>query len=188
MRARTPISVAALLFSAGALAALALLLAAVGAVTFARYVRANAPNPHLVAIAPFDVLVPGGTLDGWRTALARELTAALAEPPLVTVPQDVIRERWHGAPRPEIAAVEVARRTRAGTAIYGRIDPAPRQRGGGERSDSVRIRLIVADAASSRVLFAVVQTWPPRDSTALARKLAAQIRAHHPSTRPPVEP
>ncbi|MGH7530056.1 MAG: hypothetical protein ACREMN_06705, partial [Gemmatimonadales bacterium] len=63
--------------------------------------------------------------------------------------------------------------------IYGRVDPAP------GRGDSVRVRLIVADAASSRVLFAVVETWPPADSVGLARALAAQVRAYHPRTRPP---
>ncbi|MGH7529295.1 MAG: hypothetical protein ACREMN_02845, partial [Gemmatimonadales bacterium] len=108
-----------------ALSALVIVLMVAGALTFARYVRANAPHPNLVAVAPFDILVPGGRLDGWRVGLAQELTAALAEPPLETVPQSAIREHWRGAPRPEIAAVEVARRTRAGTAIYGRVDPAP---------------------------------------------------------------
>ncbi|MGH7607455.1 MAG: hypothetical protein ACREME_08950, partial [Gemmatimonadales bacterium] len=108
------------------------------------------------------------------------LTDALAVPPLATVPQRTIRERWQGAPRPEIAAVEVARRTRAGTAIYGRVDPAS--------GDSVRVRLVVADAASSRVLFAVVRTWPRADPDGLARALAAQVREHHPITRAPPPP
>jgi hypothetical protein len=155
-------------------------LMAVGAFSFVRYARRNAPNPNLIAIAPFDIYVTGQGLEGWRVRLAEALTTELATPPLETVPQARVRERWHSAPAPEIAAVELARRTSAGTAIYGRVDSAGR--------DSVVVRLVVAEAASSRVMFAVIKHWPIAVGEAggpagLARALAEQVRAHHPVSR-----
>lgn len=159
-----------------ALSALVLILMAGGAISFVRYARRNAPEPRRVAVAPFDIFVPGRGLEGWRVGLAEALTAALAVPPLEAVPQARVRERWKSAPSSEIAAVELARRTSAATAIYGRIDST-------ESGDSVIARVVVADAASSRILFAVIQRWPPRDSAALAAVIAERIRANHPALR-----
>lgn len=158
-----------------ALAVLVVLLMVAGAISFVRYARHNAPNPNLIVIAPFDIFVPG-RLERWRVGLAEALTAELGAAPLQTVPQARVRERWRSAPRPEIAAVELARRTSAGTAIYGRVDSAG--------ADSVVVRLIVAEAASSRVMFGVVLHWPIADSSGLVRELAHHVRHHHPVTRP----
>jgi hypothetical protein len=148
-----------------------------GALSFLRYARRNAPNPRLVAVAPFDVFDAAPALARWRVELAEELTAALGAPPLEAVPQARVRERWKSARTGEIAAVELARRTSAATAVYGRIDPAD------TTGDSLMARVIVADAATSRVLFAVILRWPPADPAGLAREIARRIRANHPATR-----
>jgi hypothetical protein len=163
-----------------ALSALVVILMIGGALSFMRYAERNAPNPRLVAVSPFDIFVanPAPELARWRVELAEALTIALAVPPLETVPQERVRERWKSAPTSEIAAVELARRTSAATAVYGRIDPVD---GGG--SDSLIARVIVADAATSRVLFAVVLRWPPSDLAGLARAIAERIRANHPAAR-----
>jgi hypothetical protein len=103
--------------------------------------------------------------------LAERLTEELSStPPLGAVPQAVVKERWRGQSRPEIAAVELARRTSAGVAIYGRIDPID------QKPDSVRASVIAADAGSGRVLFGVILRWPMRDPDELARRIAEHVR------------
>src|SRR5438034_9875183 len=54
------------------------LLMVAGAISFVRYVRSHAPDPRLVAVAPFDIFVPG--LEPWRVRLAVGLTAAISAP------------------------------------------------------------------------------------------------------------
>ena len=109
------------------LSALVGMLTVAGAVSFVRYARRHRPDPQLAAIAPFDIFVPG--LEPWRVRLAEGLTKQLdSMPPLAAVSQDVVRERWRGQGRPELAALELARGTSAGLAIYGRIDPIPTSR------------------------------------------------------------
>lgn len=145
------------------------MLMVAGAVSFVRYARRHEPNPQLFAVAPFDVFVPG--LEPWRVRLAEGLTQELgAQPPLAAVPQAVVRERWRGQSRPEIAAVELARRTSAGLAVYGRLDPVAGTR------DSVRIQMIVVEAGSGRVIVAIDRPWPVADLVALPRVLAEQVR------------
>ena len=162
-----------------AFAVLVVLLTIAGAVSFVRYARRHAPNPQLVAVAPFDIFVPG--LDAWRVRLAEVLTEQLGTtPPLSAVPQAVVRERWRAAARPEIAAVELARRTSAGVAIYGRIDPIE------QMPDSVRASVIAADAGSGRVLFGVVLRWPMRDPDQLARRIAEHVRHNYAVPSPTV--
>jgi len=154
-----------------ALGGVALLLAAAGAVSFVRYARRHAPNPRLVAVAPFDVFAPG--MDRWRVGLADALTRRLAgAPPLEAVPQAVVAATWRSAPRPEIAAVELARRTGAAVAVYGRVDPVDR--------DSVRVNLIVVEALSTRVLFGVVVRWSAGDLDGLAGELTEHVRHRYP--------
>src|SRR3989442_9090839 len=97
------------------LSSLVVMLTIAGAVSFVHYVRAHAPQPTLVAVAPFDIFVPG--LEQWRVRLARDLTARLdSAPPLTAVSPDVGRARWRGQKQPEIAALHPARPTRAGVA------------------------------------------------------------------------
>ena len=86
------------------------------------------------------------------------------------MPQDVVRERWHAQARPEIAALDLARRTSATRAIYGRLDPMVATR------DSVRVQMIVIDAGTGRVQLLFDRSWPNADLGNLARVLAACVR------------
>ncbi len=157
--------------------ALVVMLTVAGAVSFVFYARRHAPNPQLAAVAPFDIFVPG--LEPWRVRLAEGLTAQLDSlPPLAAVPQAVVRERWRGQSRPELAAIDLARRTSAGLAIYGRLDPVARN-GGGGGGDSVRVQLIAVEAASGRVAVTVDRRWPVADLGALPRVLADQVRHNY---------
>lgn len=161
-----------------AFSGLVVALMGVGAVSFVRYVRRNAPNPHLIAVAPIDIFVPG--LDKWRVGLADALTRQLdTMADLDAVPQTKVAEMWGSAPRPEISAVELARRTSAGLGIYARVDTLG--------VDSVRVSLIGIDANTTKVLFAVPLHWPARDLAGLAAALAQQVRHNHPVTRAAVD-
>ena len=148
---------------------LVVLLAVAGAVSFVRYARQHRPDPRLFAVAPFDIFVPG--LEPWRVRLAEGVTEQLrAAPPLSAVPQAVVRERWHGQSRPTIAAIDLARRTSAGMAVYGRLDPIA------DRADSVRIQMIVVEAGTGRVLMSIDRPWPVGGLDTLARALAEHVR------------
>jgi hypothetical protein len=151
------------------LSALVVMLTIAGAVSFVRYARQHRPNPQLFAVAPFDIFVAG--LEPWRVRLAEQLTAQLgAVPPLQAVSQAVVRERWHGQSRPELAALDLARRTSAGLAVYGRVDPIA------GRSDSVRVQMIVVDAGDGRVVVHVDRPWAVAGLDSLARALADGVR------------
>lgn len=155
-----------------AFAALVVMLTIAGAVSFARYARRHAPQPTLVAVAPFDIFVPG--LEPWRVRLAEDLTTRLDSlPPLAAVSQDVVRERWRGQQRPEIAALDLARRTSAGLAVYGRLDPLA------SKTDSVLVRLIVIDAGTGAVHSVMDAPWPRALLPALARTLAEHVRQNY---------
>jgi hypothetical protein len=154
------------------LSVLVALLTVAGAVSFVRYARRHRPDPQLFAVAPFDIFVEG--LEPWRVQLAEGLTEQLgAVPPLKTVPQAVVRERWRGQSRAEIAAVDLARRTSAGMAVYGRLDPIAGQR------DSVRIQMIVVDAGTGRVVIGIDRPWARAQLDVLPRRLADQVRQNY---------
>ncbi|OLB67192.1 MAG: hypothetical protein AUI09_04130 [Gemmatimonadetes bacterium 13_2_20CM_2_66_5] len=147
------------------------MLTIAGAVSFVHYVRAHAPQPTLVAVAPFDIFVPG--LEQWRVRLAHDLTARLdSTPPLTAVSQDVVRERWRGQKQPEIAALDLARRTSAGIAVYGRLDPSA-------SNDSVLVRMMVIDAGTGRVLSVMNAPWPRQRLPDLASPLAQHVRQNY---------
>jgi hypothetical protein len=151
------------------LSVLVVLLMIAGAVSFVRYARQHQPDPRLFAVAPFDIFVTG--LEQWRVRLAEGVTEQLrARPPLSAVPQAVVQERWRGQSRPTIAAIELARSTSAGMAVYGRLDPIP------DRSDSVRIQMIVVEAGTGRVLMSIDRPWPVTGLDTLSRALAEQVR------------
>ncbi|MGH7519884.1 MAG: hypothetical protein ACREMI_01255 [Gemmatimonadales bacterium] len=151
---------------------LVVLLTVVGALSFVRYARRHKPDPQLFAVAPFDIFVTG--LEPWRVRLAEGLTEQLgAVPPLQAVPQAVVRERWRGQSRPEIAAVDLARRTSAGMAVYGRLDPVASQQ------DSVRIQMIVVEAGTGRVMIGIDRHWPVAQLEALPHALAEQVRQNY---------
>ena len=154
------------------LSSLAMMLTIAGAVSFVRYARRHAPDARLAAVAPFDIFVPG--LEPWRVRLAEGLTAQLdSMPPLAAVSQAVVRERWRGQSRPDLAALDLARRTSAGLAIYGRLDPIAALR------DSVRVQMIVVDAGDGRVLMTSDRPWAVADLLALPRALAEQVRHNY---------
>jgi len=151
------------------LSALVVMLTIAGAVSFVRYARQHRPNPQLFAVAPFDIFVDG--LEPWRVRLAGQLTRQLdTVPPFRAVSQDVVRERWRGQSRPELAALDLARRTSAGLAVYGRLDPIA------GRSDSVRVQMIVVEAGTGRVVVHVDRPWPVAGLDALASALADGVR------------
>ncbi len=160
-----------------ALGSLVLILMVGGAVSFVRYARRHAPNPGLVAVAPIDIFAVG--LDRWRVGLAEALTERLNAPPLAAVPQAVVAATWRSAPRPEIAAVELARQTGAGVAVYARVNSLPGQ------PDSVRVSLLAIDATSTKVLFGVLLRWPAADPEGLAASLAEHVR-HNRAAKPPI--
>jgi hypothetical protein len=154
------------------LSVLVVLLTIAGAVTFVRYARQHKPDPHLFAVAPFDIFVPG--LEPWRVRLAEGVTAQLdAQPPLSAVPQAVVRERWRGQSRPTLAAIELARRTSAGIAVYGRLDPLA------GRGDSVRVQMIVVESGTGRVLMSIDRPWPLGGLDTVSRALAEQVRQNY---------
>lgn len=154
------------------LSVLVVLLTVAGALSFVRYARRHKPDPQLFAVAPFDIFVTG--LEPWRVRLAEGLTEQLgAVPPLQAVPQTVVRERWRGQSRPEIAAVELARRTSAGMAVYGRLDPIASE------GDSVRIQMIVVEAGTGRVMIGIDRHWPIAQLERLPRALAEQVRQNY---------
>ena len=66
-----------------------------------------------------------------------------AEPGWTAVPQAVVAQRWKGQDRAEASAVELARRTQAGVAIYGRVDSVS--------VDSLRLHVILVDVMSTVV-------------------------------------
>jgi hypothetical protein len=154
------------------LGSLVLILMVGGAVSFVRYARTHAPQPGLVAVAPFDVFAAG--LDRWRVGLATALTERLNAAPLAAVPQTVVAATWRSAPSPEIAAVELARQTGAGLAVYARVDSLP------GKPDSIRVSLVAIDATTTKVLFGVLVRWPAADPEGLATHLAEHVRHNHP--------
>jgi hypothetical protein len=148
---------------------LVVLLTIAGAVSFVRYARQHEPNPGLLAVAPFDIFVTG--LEPWRVQLAEGVTEQLgAQRPLAAVPQSVVRERWRGQSRPEMAAIDLARRTSAARAVYGRLDPLA-------QPDSVRVQMIVVDAGTGRVELTIDRHWARAELPALGQALAEEVRA-----------
>jgi hypothetical protein len=154
------------------LGSLVLILMVGGAVSFVRYARTHAPQPGLVAVAPFDIFAVG--LDRWRVGLATALTERLNAAPLTAVPQTVVAATWRSAPSPEISAVELARQTGAGVAVYARVDSLP------GKADSIRVSLLAIDATTTKVLFGVLLRWPTADPEGLAARLAEHMRHNHP--------
>lgn len=154
------------------LSAIVVMLTIAGGVSFVRYARRHALNPRVAAVAPFDIFVSG--LEPWRVRLAVGLTTQLdSMPPLTAISQDVVRERWSGETPSEVAALDLARKTSAGLAIYGRLDPMVTTR------DSVRVQMIGVDAGTGRVVVRADRSWAVANLDALARALAEQVRANY---------
>jgi len=152
------------------LSALAVGMAVTGAVLFVRYSAKAAAHPNRVAVAPFDLPDDPTGLLSWRVGLATGLTNRLPDGRLTTVPQTQVAAIWGAATTPIIAAVELARRTAAGLALYGRVE-----RAGG---DTLLVRAAVIDAMQARGLFEVaVRLDPPADLDRAADTLTTLLRA-----------
>ena len=115
-----------------ALVGVAIMLTIAGAVSFVRYSSRAAPDSHRVAVAPFDLFVSGSTLA--RAARATRDGSYRRQPGWTAVPQEVVAQRWKGQDRAEAAAVELARRTQAGIAIYGACGQRKRRFGSAARA------------------------------------------------------
>src|SRR5256885_15152488 len=108
------------------LSSLVVMLTIAGAVSFVHYVRAHAPQPTLVAVAPFDIFVPG--LEQWRVRLAHDLTARLdSTPPLTAASQGEGCERLRGGEQSGSAAHDLAGPARAGIGVLRRLGPFARK-------------------------------------------------------------
>lgn len=151
-----------------ALLGIAVGMAVAGALLFFRYATANVPDPGRLAVAPFDVMVERPGLSGARVGLAEDLTRAFAASGSHTaVPQAEVARVWRARATPFIAAIELARQTGAGLAVYGRVDPGP--------GDSLWVRAAVLDSRSARGLFEV-QTLAAADGLdAAADTLAVML-------------
>ena len=106
----------------------------------------TAPAPpafdaDVVAVAPFDVLVPG--LDLWREGLVDVLSRRLdGAGPLRTVSASAVINGWTGRADP-VSARRLGRRTRAEFAVFGELV--------GAGMDSVRISVSVLDVTAGKV-------------------------------------
>ena len=148
------------------LVGIAIALAIAGALSFIRYSDRAVPDAHRVAVAPFDLFVSG--LDSWRVELARRVTDRIAKTPgWSAVPQELVAQRWQGQDRAEAAAVELARRTQAGVAIYGRVDSIS--------VDSVRLHVLLVDVMSTVVEKTVELRTTRQDMETAAENLGARI-------------
>lgn len=148
------------------LVGIAIALAIAGALSFIRYSDRAVPDAHRVAVAPFDLFVSG--LDSWRVELARRVTDRVAKTPgWSAVPQELVAQRWQGQDRAEAAAVELARRTQAGVAIYGRVDSIS--------VDSVRLHVLLVDVMSTVVEKTVELRTTRQDMETAAENLGARI-------------
>jgi hypothetical protein len=151
-----------------ALSAIAIGMAIVGALLFLDYSEEATGDPARVAVAPFDVMVEGRELSDARVGLARELTRAISSSGTHSaVSQAEVAQVWRSRPTPFIAAIELARKTGAGLAVYGRVDSGP--------ADSVIVRAAMIDSYSARGLFEVQLTAAPDSLPATADSLAARL-------------
>ena len=138
-----------------------------GAWSFMRYARRAAPDAHRVAVAPFDIFAPG--LDAWRVQLARDVTDRVATiPGWTAVPQETVALKWKGQDRAEAAAVEMARQTQAGVALYGRVDSLG--------TDSVRATVLLIDVTTTIVTSAIKLRLPRSTPNVLADSIIASIQ------------
>jgi serine/threonine-protein kinase len=147
-----------------------------GAVALVRR-PANAPpslDADLVAVAPFDVFVPG--LELWHEGLADLLARSLdGAGPLRTASPAVVIRGWRGRSDRSSAGV-AAQRLGAGLAVYGTLVP--------EGRDSVRLTASVLDARLGTVA-ADAEAHGPADQVArLADSLALRLLGEMGRVRP----
>ena len=118
------------------------LVALAAAALWVRQRAGTALDGNLVAVAPFDVLVPG--LELWREGLVDVLSRDLdGAGPLRTVAPTIVVRRWHGrADAPSAAAL--GRATGARLTVFGQVL--------GAGGDSVRVSATLYDLLAGRAL------------------------------------
>jgi len=122
--------------------AVLLAMVTIGVAALSR-LRSSAPlDGHLVAVAPFEVLVP--ELAPWRERMIDHVSRHLdGAGPLRAVPTTTVLQRWRG--RADVAgAVALGRRTGAGLVVYGQLDRTS--------GDSVALTANLVDAGRGQVL------------------------------------
>jgi len=119
----------------GVLGGAAVLISLVSAALFVRSRSGPAPDPNVLAVAPFDVL--GGGLGPWREGLVDLLSTSLdGAGPIRAIPPSVTIRRWHGRAE-DIAAAEFGEDVGAGLVVFGRLISAG--------ADSVRAAVTLLD-------------------------------------------
>ena len=125
---------------AAVIAGCAILLVGAAAVMIPRLMRHPALDTNLLAVAPFDVLVP--ELGLWKEGLVDVLSRNLdGMGPLRTVAPSSVVRRWRGHADAE-SATSLGAGTGARLVVYGGLQPIGR--------DSVRISATIFDVATSR--------------------------------------
>ncbi|HEX9728089.1 MAG TPA: serine/threonine-protein kinase [Gemmatimonadales bacterium] len=124
-------------------------------------------DPNLLAVAPFDVLVP--TQELWREGLVDMLSASLdGAGPLRSVSPSVSISRWNGRADPTSAA-RLGRDLGAGLVIFGRLI--------GSGTDSVRLAASLYDVRNGVVLGDVDLRDHAANVDRMADSLAVQVMA-----------
>jgi hypothetical protein len=101
-------------------------------------------EPHLLAIAPFDLVTADAGFAPWREGLVISLYYALDDLGQVrTLAPSVSRHAWEG-PADVQSALAFGRRTHAGLVVYGRVTKTG--------ADSVRVTAALLDVMQKRVL------------------------------------
>ena len=157
----------------GVWAASAAVIVGVGAWLWTRRSGPPALDPNLVAVAPFEVLVPDLHLwsEGLVDVLSRNLDGA---GPLRTVAPTVVVRNWHGrADAP--SATALGRRTGAGLAVFGQLL-------GGR--DSVRLSATLYDVASQLPLGELQLAGASGRMDLLADSLTVRLLRELSRTRP----
>jgi serine/threonine-protein kinase len=159
------------LWAAGSSALVALVAAAV----WLSWPRGPALDPHLIAVAPFEVV--GSTLDHWREDGATLLAARLDGAGLLrTVPRAAVNERWsEGGDR--AAALRLAGNVGAGLVIVTRVV--------GTAGDSVRLSAALFDAGTGDGLEAPEVTGAREPIGDLVDSLATRVLAAYARGRMP---
>ncbi len=128
----------------GLVAASAAVLAA-ATIGLTALLRSRSPasvNEDLIAVAPFEVLVP--ELAGWRERMVDHMSRNLdGAGSLLAVPPTTALRRWQD--RADLAgAIAFGRRTGAGLVVYGQLDRASR--------DSVKLTASLVDVERGKVI------------------------------------
>ena len=152
-----------LAISAGVVAVVA--VAAIAGWQFRPRAAESAPDPNVLAVAPFDVLGPG--LDMWREGLAEMLAHSLdGAGTLRTISPSVVFRNWSGRADPA-SAMQLGTNVGSGLAVYGRLAAFG--------SDSVRANATLFDVESGTPIRGFELSEGADRIVALADSLAVRL-------------